>query len=221
MPLSDIDKEKIRESETLKDEIRKVLQPAQPESQLSEFKKQTLLLLIGFALSTIAGGILADYWKTRESKNQRSYLAQQRALDKAYSIIDKTAKEVATTVAAADDVLTTCYGDEWTQKEIDERRENWVRTSRNWRVNSQVLSVEIASTFSSQEIDQMFQQIVQKRKLLGNIIINLPKGKKAMEADKGLKGELEDANTLKLEIADLLQKCSAGMTALLKQGAIQ
>jgi hypothetical protein len=107
MPLSDVEKEKILESETLKDEIRKTLQPPQPTSRLSDFQKQALLLLIGFTLTTVAGGLLTVWWKTRDSNNQRAYLAQQRALDKAYTIIDKTAKEVAATIAACDDVLTT------------------------------------------------------------------------------------------------------------------
>jgi uncharacterized protein YfcZ (UPF0381/DUF406 family) len=123
--------------------------------------------------------------------------------------------------AAADDVLSTYYGDEWTEKEIAERRENWVHTSRNWRTNAQILSVDIGSIFSNSEINQTFRQIMQERTALGNMITNLPRGKKDIAADKTLKQELEDANALKLAIIDLLHKCSADMTTLAKQGTIQ
>jgi hypothetical protein len=221
MALSDAEIENIRESETLKDEIRKLLQPAQPESRLSDFAKQLLLLIIGFALTAGVGGGLTYYWKARELKNQRSYLEERHALDKASAIIDKTAKEVATTVVAADDVLATYYPNEWTQEEISERRKNWVATSRNWRTNAQLLSVDIASTFSSADINQLFLQIMQKRTKLGNIITNLPRTKSEIAADKTLKQELDDGNALKLEIIDLLHKCSDDMTSLARQGAIQ
>jgi hypothetical protein len=218
--LSDAEKERIRESETLKAEIRKELEPSSPPSRLSDFQKQTLLLLLGFVLTTVAGGLLAAFWKSRDSTNQRSYLAQQRAIDKKYALVDKTAKEVAITVAAADDVLITYYGEEWSTKQIDERRTNWERTSRNWRVNSQVLSEELAAAFSTPEIAQSFQEIMQKRTLLGNAITNLPKGKKEIESDKNLKQELDDANKLKLKIIDLLHKCGSAMTVEAKQVAI-
>jgi hypothetical protein len=220
MALSDAEKENIRESESLKDEVRKLLQPEQPSSWL-DFTKQVLLLIIGFALTAGVGGGLTYYWKGRELKNQRSYLEERHALDKASTIIDKTAREVATTVVAADDVLSTYYGDEWTQEEISERRKNWVATSRNWRTNAQLLDVDIASTFSSTDINQLFLQMMRKRTALGNIITNLPRTKNEIAADKTLKQELEDANTLKLDIIDLLHKCSADMTSLARQGAIQ
>jgi hypothetical protein len=220
MTLSDAEKEKIAESESLKDEVRKLLHPEQ-KSGFSEFQQQLLLLIVGFVLTGVVGGGLTYYWKARELDNQRSYLEARHALDKASTIIDKTAKEVATTVVAADDVLSTYYGDEWTQEEISERRKNWVTTSRNWRTSAQLLNVDIASTFSNSDINQLFLQIVQKRTALGNIITNLPRTKNEIAADKTLKQELEDANALKLEIIDLLHKCSADMTSLARQGAIQ
>lgn len=219
MPLSDAEKERIREAEILKDEIRKELQPPKLTSGLSDFKKQASLLVIGFFLTTAAGGALTAWWKARDSSNERSYIAQRGALDKTYGIIDKTAKEVALTIAAADDVLATYYGDEWTAKEIEERRANWTNASRNWRVNCQVLAEEIHATFSNPEIDQIFEQIVDKRRVLGNYITNLPRGKRGSKQE--LREQLREANQLKLEIIELLHTLGARMTVLAKQGMVQ
>lgn len=71
MPLSDIEKEKIRDIEILKDEIRKELQPQQPTSRLSDFQRHIILLFIGFGLTTFAGGVLTAWWKSQDSENQR------------------------------------------------------------------------------------------------------------------------------------------------------
>lgn len=220
MPLSDTEKEKLREAEILKNEIRKELQPPKPESGLSDFSKQALLLLVGFSLTTVAGGILTTYWKARDLRNQRSYLVEQRALDKASATIERTAKEVAATLAASDDVLTTYLVEDMNQKEVERRWDNWTQTSRNWRVNSEVLSVEIATTFSNKQIDEIFEEIKLKRKLLGNDITNLPRDKKNIAADKKLKCELKDSNDLRNEIAVLLHNCSAAMTDLTKHGLV-
>lgn len=57
-----------------------------------------------------------------------------------------------------------------------------------------------------------------KRRLLGNAVVNLPKGKEVM-SDNELRDELQKANRLKLDITELLHKCGAAMTtALAKQG---
>src|SRR5712692_3583450 len=110
MTLTDTEKEKIRDAELLKDDIRKELHPPTPDSSFSGFQQQLILLLLGFFLTAVVGGALTAWWKSRDAKNQRQYLAEQRALDKTYSLIAKTSQEVATTIAAADDVLAGYYG---------------------------------------------------------------------------------------------------------------
>jgi hypothetical protein len=217
MPLTDAEKEKIHETEVLKGEIRKELSPPEKDTLLSDFGQQLILLCLGFVLTAVVGGALTALYKSREANNQRQYLAQQRALDKNYSLIEKTSKEVATTVAAADDVLAAYYGDDWTSKDIDERRENWTRTSRNWRVNCQVLRAEMGASFSDPSIVKAFDEIIKKRKLMGNAIVNLPREKKAILQDKDLKQELENANNLKNGIAELLYECVALMTTQVKK----
>lgn len=213
MPLSDAEKERIRETEALKDEIRKELPQAKSDSGLPDLWKQLILLVVGFLLTAVVGGCLTAFWKDRDSKNQREYLARQRALDKAYSLVERASKETATTIAAADDILATYQGDDWTSKDVDERRENWTKTSRTWRVNCQVLRAEMAANFPNQQIVTVFDEIIKKRRQLGNGIFNLPRDKKAIKPDEDLKKEVDDAIDLNNKIIDLLEKCDTLIAA--------
>lgn len=213
MPLSDPEKERIRNTEVLKDEIRKELSEAKNDSGLSDFQKQLILLILGFVLTAVVGGWLTSLWKDRDSKNQRQYLARQRALDKAYSLMERASKETATTIAAADDVLATYQGDDWPSKEVDERWENWTKTSRFWRANSEVLRAEMAANFTDQQIAATFTDIINKRRQVGNDIFNLPRDKKAIKSDEKLKKELDDVIDLNNKIIELLQKCDSLITA--------
>lgn len=212
MPLTQDERDKTREIGILANEIRQALSPAKQESKLSDFAKQIILLILGFALTTLAGGALTAWWKYRESENQRHYLEKQKALDRAYSLISQTSKEVATTVAAADDLLATFEGNEWAAKDIEERHDNWAKTSRNWRINCQVLRAQIAPTFSDPTIQTDFDDIIKTRVLLGNAITNLPRGKKAIAEDKNLKQEHDDALGLIHKVTNLLYDCIDRMT---------
>ena len=207
MALTDADKQNIRDAEELKNEIRKELRATEHNSGLSEFQKQLILLFLGFVLTAVVGGALTAWWKSKELSNQRQYLAQQRALDKIYSLMDRTSKEVATTIAAADDVLVL-YESEWTPEEVAERWRNWTGASRAWRVNCQILRAQMAATFSDQKIVSLFDEIIRKRKQLGNAIVNLPRNRQGVAKDK-----LDTANELNNNIMELLKQCVALMTA--------
>jgi hypothetical protein len=214
MPLSPDERARILEAQVLKAEVDSELIALKPKSKLSDFWKQIILLVVGFALTTVLGGILTYVWKQRDWHNQQAYLAQQRALDKKYAVMDRSFKEVAVTTSAAEDVLWIYYSDQLSQKDTDERMANWYKTSRDWRVQSKILSASLAANFSNQEIDKTFDEIVKKRRFLGNAIMNLPKVtvNKRSSADK-LKGDLQGANDLINETTDLLQKCGSLMTA--------
>jgi hypothetical protein len=211
MPLTQEEINKIRETEILKNDIQKALRPSKRGSKLSDFQQQIALLVLGFVLTGGIGGGLAAMWKWLESNNQRHYLEKQRALDRAYSLISQTSKEVATTVAASDDILVT-YEPGWNTKEIEERHTNWTKTSRDWRIKSQVLRAEIPPVFPDPVIREKFDDIINTRRQLGRAITNLPRGKKDIEADKNLDAEIQAANTLNNKIIDLLNECIDRMT---------
>jgi hypothetical protein len=209
MPLTEAEKEKIIETEILRNEIQRNLKPQ--ESGLSDFQKQLALLLIGFFCTAVVGGTLTYWWKQREWINEQKYLKAQRALDRRYALIEKTFKEVASTLAGADDELQTFYGDKWTPKELESRRDYWDKTSRDWRVNSQVISQDLAVNFVNAEIQQHFQEIVNERRVLGRSVINLLTEKKNADSDKDLEKKLRDAQAHIEDISKKLHECGALM----------
>jgi hypothetical protein len=213
MPLSQQERERIIETQTLKAEVESTLTAGKPKPRFSDFTNQIILLVLGFALTTAVGGVLTYYWKQRDWHNQQSYLAQQRALDKKYATIDRTLKEVALTTSAAEDVLWIYYSENLSTKNVNERMDNWHKTSRDWRVQSKVLSASLAANFADPEVNKLFDQIVSKRRFLGNAIMNLPKFDPKMRITPELKKQLEDANDLINQIVDLLQKCGSRMTS--------
>ena len=213
MPLTDTERENIREAEVLRNDIRKELRFPEPESRLSSFQQQILLLLLGSLLTTGVGGFLTYWWKQRDWTNQQAYLLKERALDKKYAVIEKTFKAVATTTSASEDVLATYYNENWTSKEIDERRTNWDKTSRNWRIESKVLSQELAVNFANSDIQSTFQQIVRKRRELGVSITNLLTEKRTAKSDDAVEKEVQKDNSIAVDIVNLLYRCGGLMTS--------
>jgi hypothetical protein len=212
MPLSADERARIIETQVLKTEIESALASGKAGPKLNDFSKQVILLVLGFVFTTLAGGLLTYCWKQREWHNQQAYLAQQRALDRKYAVIDRTFKEVALTTAAAEDILSSYYSENVTQKYTTERLDNWHKTSRDWRVASRVLSASHASNFLNPDIGKTFKEIINKRKQLGIAITNLPDLKPGANVSEETRKELENANDLVNQIGELLQECGALMT---------
>jgi len=220
MSLTAEEREKIRDIESCKKEIRDELQATEPKSRVAKFfGHNAILLLLGFILTTGAGSWLTYYWKTKDWENQQKYLARQRALDKKYAVIDRTFKEVAVTVTASQDVLATYFWDTWREKDIEDRRANWLKTSRDWRIASNVLRQSIAINFSNPEIQKVFKDIVDKRTQLGIGITRLPiakppkAGVKEIEQPAEVTQKVRELNELSYAILDQLQTCGNLMSA--------
>jgi len=205
MALSKREREHIMEVERLKNKLRDLLRDEKPQSRFSKFfAHPATLLLLGFVFTSVAGAWLASDWKQREWRNQQDYLVAQRSLDRKAAVIESTFKEVASTTAAADDVLATYYPADWSKKDINERWENWKKTSLAWRIQSKILSARLAESFSDQNIQATFRDIVDKRKQLGNIVVNLPR---PITRSKDTAAQLKTATGLVKDISDLLDKC--------------
>jgi hypothetical protein len=214
MPLTQGEKDHLRDAEIFKDEVRRALNPESEQHGLAKFLGHPVtLLVLGFVLTTAAGSWLTYYWKQRDWVNQQAYLAEQRALDKKYAVIESTFKEVALTTAAAEDVLAAFYGKNLTEEDITRRMNNWQKTAFDWRVASKVLTAKIAINFTNAKIGSTFEEIKTKRRLVGNAILNLPRptGNTAVSASR-LK-EVEDAQNLVKETQGLLQTCGELMEA--------
>jgi len=171
--LTDIEREKLREEEVFRKEIRTELLEKKNTSKIGDFLSQAGLLFVGFLLTTAAGSVLTHIWSARESENQRLRIERQHAFDLRYAIVDKMLRAVAETDTAAEDILRTYEWSEWKTPEVGESRKNWLAKSREWRIASQVTEEEIFINFSDPQISTNFLQIEEYRLRLGNIITNL------------------------------------------------
>jgi hypothetical protein len=163
------------ERELLKTEILRDLKQG-PTGSSALFKHPAMLLLLGFVLTTLAGGWLTFNWQSREWYNQQLYIARQRELDRKYAITDEVAKDVGESITAADDVLAMFFweGTRFTRKTREaEARSYWQQSSRAWRINSSSLAPKLAAHFRKGEVRYLFDVIVDKRTLTGNKITNL------------------------------------------------
>jgi hypothetical protein len=207
MPLTDAERNHIIEMEEFKDELRRLLQNESPRSKLSQFwQHPAVLLVLGFLCTGAAGAWLTSYWKQSEWNNQQDYLVTQRSLDRKSALIEATFKEVSSTTAAADDLLATYYGD-WTHKDVEERWDNWKKTSLTWRIQAKVLTARLAANFSNKDVQKQFEEIVDGRRQLGNIIVNLPRPMRNKKIGKNRMAEVRAATKLINEISDRLSEC--------------
>jgi hypothetical protein len=210
--LTDDEKERITEAERFRREVREQLGiDSTRENGLSRvLKHPAFLLMLGFLLTGLVGGCLTEYWKNEEAKNQRSYLLQQRLLDKRYELFGKTFNAVAKTTTAAEDILASQTWGRWSPAEIREFKSHWIATSREWRVSSKILDQELAIYFANPEIRATFDQIIEKRLEMGNDITNLLRSSESPTGDATTRKAALDLNN---EIDSLLHKCGTLMTS--------
>ncbi len=231
MPLSEEERANIRERELLKSEIRAELWEKPAEGHLSKFfRHEAILLMIGFGLTTLAGGYLADKWRQGSWLNQQKYLFQQRKLDKRYQLIDEFIRSISETNTAAEDLLSLYSFDErWTARDFDERQSYWQTTSRKWRTNSKVLRVKLGAYFTNRQIQTVFEDIVDSRRRLGNIIRNLHPNelKAALSEPNSRAGLKEKTKAQRDEALDLIERmtklvhqCASMMTAEIGQASL-
>jgi hypothetical protein len=201
-----------------KERIREILTHRRRQNQSSAskfFAHPAILLLLGFLFTGVVGGLLANYWKAREWENQQRYLAKQRGLEKKYAVIDEALKAVAETNTAAEDVLAGYSWTEWHQKEADQRRENWLATSRKWRISSKIVRQKLAAYFVNPDVLSQFDQIISTRRQVGNIITNLLT--RSIKSEKEAQEERKRALELVNKIGEQLKQCGSLMARELAQ----
>ena len=163
------------ERQELKKTILNELKP--PKSKIGSFAKHpAILLVLGFLLTTGLGTLLTSNWQSREWSRQQLQLAQQRKLDQKYALADDFNKAISETIASADDILNLFKSDWDNQtlaKEEPERMAYWRQTSRNWRVASKIFITKLAAYFDDPQAKELFQEIILKRRRIGNNINRL------------------------------------------------
>jgi hypothetical protein len=211
MSLTDEDKQRIRELETLRVEIRDELRPRQPESRVAAFfRHEAVLLTLGFFLTTCLGSWLTYLWKQREESNARRALAHTSDLVAKEKLLLDLTEAVAATHTACHDVLGLYYFQDWPAERVKQAQDNYWRESERWRTGSKVLRVRLAAHFESRDIHPAFEHIVDDRRELGNDINRLlSRSIRGAEFDAVKQKALSRAN----DIADQLPKLGARLAA--------
>jgi len=154
------------------------------EAHGGRLTEQLVLMVLGFLLTGVIGTWLTNQWSARQWENQQAYLArqwknqqaylkEQRLLDQKLQLLERVTTEIAATNVAASDVITT---DVWgwnmakRRKEIQERENRWVESSRRWRIQSRILVQDLAINFRDPEAVRLLQNIRNKRRQLGQKI---------------------------------------------------
>jgi hypothetical protein len=140
---------------------------------------------------------------------------------------------VASTTTAAQDVLILYYGTHWTKADIKEHRDRWHQSSREWRIAANLLKQSLRTGFDDPNIPQKFDLLVEKRKILGIEIGNLPSPrpprvaktaagrKKQKEYENALAKRIGDDNKMVNEILDFLTQCGALMRAEIQSFSVK
>ena len=181
------------------------------------FEHKAVLLVLGFGLTTVTGGLLTSHWKHLEWRNQQDYLLQQHDLDKKTELINQVIKSISETNTSAEDILALYYYPGWKTEEIRERRQNWQNTSRAWRVESKILQQQLRIYFADPNIASKFDDIIDKRDNLGNIIVNLPQNISPPKKGSTPATDLQNAKELVNQLRALTFDCGSLMRKEVQQ----
>jgi len=141
----------------------------------SFFKHPLMLLLAGSFLTAVVGNCFATRWQLQQWRVQQRHNADAQTAKDMRQLQFETAETIAESFAAADDVLHLFFWP-WAKKSdvvtLSERGKQWNEASRKWRVSEKVLSARLRSEFGD-DVARSFLLIVEKRRQMGNDIINL------------------------------------------------
>jgi hypothetical protein len=210
--LTNDERERIIEIERFRAEIREQLDAGGKKTGWYEWLAHPALLLVaGFVLTGVIGEKLTQHWKNEEAINQRTYLQQQRLLDKRYELLERTLSAVAQTNTAAEDILASRTWPNWSAGERREFKSRWQTTSREWRISSTILHQELGVYFANHQIPQTFGEIEDVREYLGNEITNLTRSGKLIKKDQ--ETFMNQAHQHRDQIKSLLVKCGTLMAS--------
>lgn len=182
------------EKEDLKKQVLKELRPEEPPDD-GLLKHPATLLVLGFALTTIFGTIITSCWKYKEWQNEQEYLKTQSQCDRErltkteeikqkYEVKEAVIKGVSETNTAAEEILRYLLLDPARRdKEGADRVVYWKEASRNWRINSKILTQRLVFRFRDPRVTGTFDEITRYRSWVGNTIDNQ---QEALSAGKGI-----------------------------------
>lgn len=142
------------------------------------FQHPAVLLVIGFAITGWVGARLANHWQQQEWDRQQKIqnnewerqqlrLIDIHGIDLKYKIIDEITKAIGDRNAAAKGILSPLQQNLNDQQLIQAEKEplvSWEKVSHDWRVNSQILKLKIATYIGDPDAAKIWEEISQNEK---------------------------------------------------------
>ena len=201
-------KEELKKQEALKNSILQQL--GQSNKFLRLAQHPALLVLLTFALTTVAGSWLTSTWQN-----------QQRAYEQKYKVINETAQAIAELHAATTSVLAALQIEnaDLRKAELDRTVLKWKETRRDWLVNQAVLTGKIIANFPDEanDVTKEFDDIFYGYKLvnveIGNMLEKLESTQEP-PSPESLRTHLETINN---ETRDKTKNLISRLTAHLNE----
>ena len=158
--------------DALKCDVSLQLRKTSRAQAISNFlKHDAVLVFIGFVVTGLMGGWIANRWQRQEWNRQQTRLLVIRRADRKLEISNEITKAVGERNASALGVLRPLDEEELNDKQLTleevDRVQGWNKVSAEWITNYQVLSGEIAVNITDPEVARLFEDIVEKEKYIG------------------------------------------------------
>lgn len=171
----------------IRDQLKQDQKASWPKRISKFFQHPAFLLVLGFAITGLIGGLLANRWQRKEWDRQQEIQKNEwerqqlrtldiHGIDLKYRIIDELTKAIGERNAAAKGILSPLEQELNHQQLIQEEKErlaSWEKVSNDWRVNSQILKLKIATHIKAQDAAKIFEEIseVERDIAVGVVIV--------------------------------------------------
>lgn len=170
----EIRKDSVREAA-----LAKLKKPSARERFSKLFQHPAMLLVMGFALTSIVGLLLTHEIQKQEWERQQRRLVEIRDADLKYAIMDELIKAVGVRNAAATAVVEPLLGpvreSQLRLLKVDpaERFKGWLTAVYDWRYSTQVLRLKLKAHIREPQAQWYFDEIIERGKEINANVIEL------------------------------------------------
>lgn len=137
---------------------------ANGDERKADFKRQLVLLFLGFLLTTVAGTIIASVFSSQQAARQREAEFKRTQFDKYNELVRSIIITASSRHAAMVNIGLNLTDDSWSPNEMREKYTEYYKTRQAWNSNfeyykSALLGWEDISSPNDGSVAQRFKQI--------------------------------------------------------------
>lgn len=156
----------------VKQDARTELEQAARLKLISKFfQHPAVLLVIGFAVTGLLGGWLANSWQSKEWDRQQLRLLVIHGFELKYKLIEDITRSIGERNAAALGIITRLLIEKISDQELmkaeEELKKNWQKVDYDWRANSLILQLKIETLINSQSAAEILKGIIKTEQMIG------------------------------------------------------